>query len=101
MKDTKRSALIVASIYPPESGGPATHAKKQFEWLSGAGIKTSVAVLSKYRFFPFGLRHIVFLFILLFKALRYDVIYAHDAWGAGLPAAMVSKFWRRSLIIRI
>jgi glycosyltransferase involved in cell wall biosynthesis len=93
--------LIAANIYPPDSGGPALHAKKQWEWFNQQGVETGVVALAHFRKWPKFLRHWIYLFSLVIKALGKDVIYAHDAVGSGLPAAMAAKFLGKKLVIRI
>lgn len=97
----KKSILIAASIYPPDPGGPALHAKKQYEFFQSEGFQVELVALAHYRKFPKGIRHLFFFVALCIKALRVDVVYAHDALGVGLPATLVSKLLRKKLLIRI
>ena len=93
--------LIAAGIYPPDAGGPATHAKAQFEGLPKFGIKTSLVALAHYRGWPRGIRHLWFLFALICKAFSADVIYAHDTVGVGFPAWLAAKLCGKRFVIRI
>jgi glycosyltransferase involved in cell wall biosynthesis len=97
----KPKILIAASIYPPDAGGPAVHAKKQFEWWRNQGYQAEVVALAHYRKWPRWLRHFLFLRKLLVKALRSEVIYAHDAWGVGFPALVAARLTRNKLILRV
>ncbi len=98
--DRNPRILVAAGIYPPDPGGPALHAKKQYEWLKSRGIATEVVVLGHYRKFPKFLRHVIYLVVLLTKIRRYDIIYGHDAFGVGLPAMLSAKLFRKKLVLR-
>jgi len=100
MANSNLGVLIAASIYPPDVGGPATHARVQYEGFSKRGIRTGLVALAHYRKWPIGLRHIIFLFKLMILASKYNVIYAHDAVGTGLPALITSKIFTKGLVIR-
>ncbi len=93
--------LLAANIYPPDTGGPALHAEKQWEWFNQQGVETSVLALAHFRKWPKFIRHWLYLFALGIKSFGKDVIYAHDAVGSGLPAAMVAKFLGKKLVIRV
>jgi glycosyltransferase involved in cell wall biosynthesis len=93
--------LIAASIYPPDPGGPAVHAKKQYEWFRERGISVQLVALAWFRFLPKGISHICYFLFLLVKGIASNIIYAHDALGAGTPASWAAKFLREKLVIRI
>lgn len=93
--------LIAAGIYPPDPGGPAIHAERQYEWFNSRGIKTTVVALAHYRSLPRGVRHVVYMFALAVKAVDTDIIYAHDALGAGIPALAVARLLGKKLVVRI
>ncbi len=93
--------LLAANIYPPDAGGPALHAKKQWEWFNQQVIDAEVVALASFRRWPKFIRHWIYLFTLGIKSFGKDVIYAHDAVGSGLAAAMVAKFFGKKLVIRV
>ncbi len=93
--------LLAANIYPPDAGGPALHAKKQWEWFNQQGIDTEVVALARFRRWPKFIRHWIYLFTLGIKSFGKDVIYAHDAVGSGLAAAMIARFLGKKLVIRV
>jgi len=97
----KFKILLAASIYPPDPGGPALHVKAFEDWLRGRGQDYDVVKLSKLRLVPFGLRHIIYTYLLFKKAKDCDVIYGYDVYGVGLPAWLVAKLRRKKLIIRV
>ncbi len=92
---------IVASIYPPEIGGPAQYAKNLKEALERAGHSV---VLVRYGFlkrFPSGIRHVLFAIKLLIKSYGTDAMIAFDTYSGGLPAVIVSVLTGRFFLIRI
>lgn len=93
--------LIVASIFPPDPGGPALHAKKQFEGFPEIGFQTGLVALAHYRKWPIGIRHILF-FLKLIKVTRnYNLVYVHDSVGAGFPAFFAARFYNKKIIVRV
>jgi len=97
----KPKILIAASIYPPDSGGPATHAKRQFEGFPELGFEVRLVALSLVRKFPMGIRHLIYTGQLMAHAASCDLIYAHDGLGVGLPALFVAKLFRKKILIRV
>jgi len=93
--------VLAASIYPPDPGGPALHAKKMHEWLNEHDWSNEIVKLSKFRYIPFGIRHLFYLASLWGKSKGCQVIYAYDAFGVGLPAMIVAKLRRKKFVIRI
>jgi len=94
------AVVIAASIYPPDSGGPALHAKKYFEEFSERGYDTHVIALSSYRRFPMGIRHFLYFVRLFVRTVGADVVYAMDPLGVGVVAMYVSRFARVKLMVR-
>ena len=97
----KLKLLIAASIYPPDPGGPATHAKKQYEWFNENGVRARVVALAWFRFLPKGLSHLFYFLFLLVKGIFCNLIYAHDALGAGAPASWAARILGEKFVIRI
>lgn len=93
--------LIAAGIYPPDSGGPAIHAKAQFENFPKMGVKTKLIALAHYRHYPRWLRHLLYSLVLFFKSFGVDIIYAHDAWGVGFIALVGARLLRKKFVLRI
>jgi glycosyltransferase involved in cell wall biosynthesis len=93
--------LIAAGIYPPDPGGPALHAKKQFEWFEDKGMSTEVIAFRDYRSLPKIVRHFAYFFKVLSRLKSYDVVYAHDAISAGLPAFLAARLMNKKFIVRI
>ncbi|MSR87870.1 MAG: glycosyltransferase [Candidatus Zambryskibacteria bacterium] len=93
--------LIAAGIYPPDAGGPAVHAKAQFEGFRKLGMKTGLVTSSRYRHWPKGIRHSLYFLALLAEVPFYDVVYAHDALGSGIPALIAARIFGRKFMVRI
>lgn len=98
---SRTRVLIAASIYPPDPGGPAIHAKRQYEWLNEHGVKAEVVALAHYRRWPKIVRHLIYLSGLLVRVWKFDVVYAHDAVGAGIPGLIAAKIFRKKFVVRI
>lgn len=93
--------LIAAAIYPPDPGGPATHAKRHFEEFPKLGLETELLALAHYRKYRGVVRHLLYFLHLLPKAWRSDVVYAYDAVGAGLPAWLAARICGKKFVVRI
>lgn len=93
--------LIATGLYPPESGGPATHTKLLEDALPKHGIEVVVVPFRIVRFLPPVVRHLVYAWHVFRRARHADVILAQDTVSVGLPAALVSFLTRVPLIVRI
>lgn len=96
-----KKILIASSIYPPDPGGPATHAKKQFEWFKSQGFNVEMVALAHLRSLPIGIRHLVYFSRLIKKGWNSNIIYAHDALGVGWPAYLISRMLRVPFVMRV
>ena len=106
--------IIATGIFPPDIGGPALYSQKLGEEFSRMGaevrivtygakfIKSDVySVTGVSRIWPFGARQLIYFLKLLDQARKSDVILAFDSLGAGLPAALAGKFFKKRVIIRL
>ncbi len=89
--------LFVASIYPPDIGGPSSYVSNLVKELDIRGYITKVLI---YRnFLPFKL---LFYF---FNTIRYgkkiDIIYAHGGLTTTLPSLLAAYFIRKKIGIKI
>lgn len=94
--------LIVSGIWPPDVGGPASHAPEVAAFLLGRGHDVEVVVTAdaapparaypvRYtpRRLPVGLRHAHSLVLVARRALRADVLYTTGMFGrSGIAAAL-------------
>lgn len=102
--------LIATGIYPPDVGGPATHAKKLAEEFSRKGWEVKIItygnpdnprVVGVSRKIPFGLRQFIYFVFCLWFSRKSDFIFAQDAASAGLPAIIAGKIFGKKCVVRI
>lgn len=93
--------LIATPLYPPDIGGPATYAKALVDHIPELGGTVDVLSFQDYLHLPRGIRHGVYLWHVLRRGRRADVILAQDPVSVGLPAAIAAWLIRRCLVLRI
>lgn len=106
--------LLATGIFPPDIGGPALYSQKLAEEFSRRGLEVRVVTYGKKfsrtdvylvtgisRWWPFGLRQLIYLLKLLNQTRKSDVILAFDSLGAGLPAVLGGKILGKKVIIRL
>ena len=92
--------LIATGIYPPDIGGPAQYAKNIETVWRKQGYTVKVLSFQFERRLPMGIRHLWYLFRLLFQMIRSDMVIALDTFSAGVPAVFVAKILRKKIIVR-
>lgn len=93
--------VLAAPLYPPEIGGPATDAKALFDALLAQGTRAVVVPFSKVRHFPPGIRHMAYMVLLLGALPGARALVAFDTVSVGFPCALVAKFTRVPLVVRV
>jgi glycosyltransferase involved in cell wall biosynthesis len=93
--------LLAASLYPPETRGPATFAAQLTAHLEKRKASVIVVPFREVRALPPGLRHVVYFFKLLLRGRGVHTVVALDPVSTGLPALLASKFLRAPLVVRI
>ena len=96
--------LIVSGIWPPDVGGPASHAPAVAEFLSARGHTVDVVITADRapaqqaypvrwtpRRIPVGLRHLHTLVLLARRSLSADVIYTTGMFGRSGLAARLTR----------
>lgn len=96
--------LIVSGIWPPDVGGPASHAPAVAEFLSTRGHVVDVVTTAdraplprRYpvrwtpRRIPVGLRHLHTLVLLVRRSLPADVVYTTGMFGRSGVAARLTR----------
>jgi glycosyltransferase involved in cell wall biosynthesis len=96
-----KKILVAAGLYPPDIGGPATYAKLIEERLPQHDISVTIMAFGQVRHLPKIFRHINYAYRLWKLADQHDAIYALDAVSVGLPAALVAKFKRKPMMVRL
>lgn len=96
----KHVIVIATPSYPPDPGGPPTHAEKYVKEFGKAGHEVRLVVFSRLLGLPTIVRHFVFAFLVLRQSIGADVIYVLDPISSG-PAAYVARFLRKPYVIRV
>lgn len=107
----KMRVLVVSSIYPPDIGGPATHAADVVEELSLRGHEVRVLALGDVRWprsggdevrvprrWPWGIRMSVLMAWLVWLGRWQDVIYAT---GLGFAAVVGGRICRVPVVLKV
>ena len=103
--------LIVSGIWPPDVGGPASHAPEVARFLVARGHDVDVVITASTapvpetypvhftsRRIPIGLRHLHSLLLIVRHARRADAIYSTGMFGrSGIGSAIA----RRPLVIKL
>jgi glycosyltransferase involved in cell wall biosynthesis len=93
--------LVATGLYPPDIGGPATHAVFLEAHLPQRGFTLVMLPYREVRYYPKLLRHLVYTWKLLRASFSCDGIYALDTISVGLPARVVSSLTGKPLILRV
>lgn len=93
--------LIATPLLPPQLGGPALYVKHLGDEFKKMGHRVRTVSFGHFLRYPSGLRHLLYFFALLPRALRSDLIFALDYTSVGFPTAVAAWFLRKPLIIRV
>ncbi len=105
------NVLVVSGIWPPDVGGPASHAPDVARFLHARGHRVEVVVTAPAepaeeqfpvywtrRALPVGIRHVHALALIWRRARQADVVYSTGMFGrSGIAAALA----RRPLVIKL
>ena len=100
IKNHKKTICIATPLYPPQIGGPATHAVF-FEQNLSADFDIKIVKFSDVANYPKGIKHIVYFFKVLIRARGADVVYALDPVSVGFPALLASKVLGKKFVLRV
>ena len=105
------NVLVVSGIWPPDVGGPASHAPELAEFLAGRGHGVEVVITAdgppasepypvRYvsRRIPVGLRHLATVALVARRARANDVVYAT---GMLTRSALAARLARRPLVAKV
>ncbi len=92
---------MATGLYPPESGGPATHTRMMEEFLPEENIAVSVLPFSTVRHLPHVVRHVVYFFLCIKHSIGVDVVFAQDTMSVGLPARLAAALLLKPFIVRV
>ena len=97
----QKRILLITGLFPPDIGGPATYSKFLIEELPLRGIGVRLAYFGKVRHFPPVVRHVWFLFIILWRSRGVNLLFAQDPVSVGLPTMLAAKIFRKKIILKI
>jgi glycosyltransferase involved in cell wall biosynthesis len=96
--------LVVSGIWPPDVGGPASHAPEVAAWLRARGHEVEAVVTADAapaaeayrvswvsRSLPPGVRHAAALRLIVARARRADVVYSTGMFGRSSLAAYLAR----------
>jgi glycosyltransferase involved in cell wall biosynthesis len=96
--------LIVSGIWPPDVGGPASHAPEVARWLQERGHEVEAVVTADQtpppspfrvrhvsRALPPGVRHVAALRLIAARARRADVVYSTGMFGRSSLGAFLAR----------
>ena len=93
--------LLATPLYPPEIGGPATHAQFVASELPRRAHVVEVLPFARVRRYPKVLRHLAYFLLVLWRGWGCDVVYALDPVSVGLPASLAAFFLRKRFVLRV
>ena len=96
--------MIVSGIWPPDVGGPASHAPEVSAWLGARGHEVEAVVTADAapapapypvrwvnRALPPGVRHAAALRLIVTRARRADVVYSTGMFGRSSLGALLAR----------
>lgn len=93
--------LIATPLYPPEIGGPATHAAFCEAELPRKGFTVSILPFATVRHLPRLIRHVAYFWKVFQTAKGVDAVYALDPFSVGFPAMLAAKLRGKKFIVRV
>lgn len=92
--------LIVTPLMPPESGGPAHYAASLVKGIEALGEQADVVAFGVVRRYPRGVRHLLFLYLVLVRAVRADALIVLDTVSVALPAVIAGWLLGKRVVVR-
>lgn len=92
--------LIVTPLIPPEPGGPSYYSVSLKEALERAGHTVDLIAFREVRQYASGVRHIIFFYKVLHRALFADALIVLDTVSVALPAVVAGWTLGKKTIIR-
>ncbi len=93
--------LIVTPLLPPEPGGPSYYSVALKKALEKKGNKVSMLAFREVRKYPSVLRHILFMYKVLWRARNVDVIYILDTVSVALPSVLAGFVLNKKMVVRV
>ncbi len=101
MNFNKKSILIVTPLLPPEPGGPSYYSVALKDALEKKGNTVSLIAFRDVRKYPSGIRHLIFLYKILFKARHADALIILDTVSVALPAVIAGWILGKKMVVRV
>jgi glycosyltransferase involved in cell wall biosynthesis len=99
--------LIATPMMPPTAGGPATHAKRLYDYFESVDVSKDSEFLADlfnfeiYKIYPSGIRHFLCFIHFLFIFRKYDMVLALDGFTVAMPAVLAGIIMRKKVILRV
>lgn len=93
--------VVATGLFPPDVGGPSLYGKGIAEALEKFGYEVPIAWFGRFRAFPSGIRHAVFLIQLWYQAGGASAIFALDASFVGMAATLVGVLRGVPVVVRV
>lgn len=100
-QSNQKKILIVTPLVPPESGGPSYYSVALQEAFQKKGIDTDIIAFKEVRKYPSGIRHILFLYKVLWASRKVDALIILDTVSVALPAVLAGWFLNKKIIVRV
>lgn len=95
------SILIVTPLIPPEPGGPSYYSVALQEALEKKGEKVDLIAFKEVRKYPSVIRHLIFLYKVLWRARGVDSLIILDTVSVALPAVIAGWLLHKKTIVRV
>lgn len=96
-----KKILLATPMMPPTAGGPATHAKKLYEFFGSQAELYTVDLFNFETVKNSRLRHLKAFFKILKLGRGKDIIFCLDGFSVALPAILANKFLNKKIVLRI
>ena len=93
--------LIVTPLVPPESGGPSYYSIALKEALEKKGEEVDLIAFKEVRQYPSGIRHLIFLYKVLWRARKVDALIILDTVSVAIPAVIAGWVLNIKMIVRV
>lgn len=97
---SSKKLLIVTPLVPPESGGPSYYSVALKEALKKKGEEVDLVAFKEVRQYPSGIRHLMFLYKVLWRARNVDTLIILDTVSVALPAVLAGWLLQKKMIVR-
>ena len=97
----KYRITIATPSFPPHIGGSALYAEIFSRLWSLKGHNVRCVSFQKLQKIPTGLRHIVYIVLLIPSVIYTDAVVALDTFSVALPAVLIGKLFHKKVVVRV